>query len=599
MILFARRRFLASAICAAVLSCAPQQPLKVVSLPEAPKPIKPSAEEILFGRMQALSARAEDPDLSDQQVPALSNEMAGAVEMYFDAPEAVRHAPRIQGSLERMCDHALQLELDANAVPETPAGESEAPRDALPQATTFLPPEELQKILEEVKKAQASVEVGIPVPVDNKAVLTYVNMYQTKFRNWFAGALDRGTPYVPGFQRIFKDAGVPPNLVYLAIVESAFKPNAVSRARAAGMWQFIQGTARRYGLIVDFWEDQRFDPEISARASARYLKNLYDMFGDWQLALAAYNAGEMKVQRSMERTQKETFWDLKTTRYLRRETREYVPAILAAILIATNPKAYGFDPVAAAIEPMAAVTLEQPMDLRVLARCAGVPLESLQAANPSLRRLITPPRPFTLKLPADKLESFQAKLAEIPPEEKAEIVIHRVARGESLRSIASKYKVSPNLVRVVNRLHSGRVRPGQDLVIPTGGAALDPSLYAEERATPKRPQKIYKVRPKDTLAGICARTGVPVQTLRDLNSLQGDAIKPGQRLVLASAKGSRGASGQPGAKAGENVKVHHVRQGDTLYQLAMQYNTTVDALCRLNRISPGKTLHLGDSLLIP
>lgn len=595
-----RPLFLACTIFALLVSCAPQQPVKVAALPEAPTPQKPSEEQLLFERMQALSARAEDPDLSDEQVPALSREMAEAAEAYFEAPEPVRRSPKIQGSLERMCDHALQLGLDANAAPDTPPLESESPRDMLPQATTFLPPEELQKTLDEVKKAQASVEVGIPVPVDNKAVLTYVNMYQTKFRNWFAGALERGAPYVPGFRGIFKDEGVPPDLVYLAIVESAFKSNAVSRARAAGMWQFIQGTARRYGLVIDFWEDQRFDPELSARASAHYLKDLYDMFGDWQLALAAYNAGEMKIQRSLERTQKETFWDLKTTRYLRRETREYVPAILAAILIATNPAAYGFDPPKAAAEPMATVTLEQPMDLRVLARCAGIPLDALQAANPSLRRLITPPRQFSLKLPADKLETFQAGLAQVPPEEKAEIVVHRVAAGESLRSIASKYQVSANLVRIVNRLNAGRVRVGQELVIPRGSAATDPTLYAEERASPKKhSQKIYKVRRGDTLAGICARTGVPVQTLRELNNISGDTLKPGQRLVLTSVAGAREAGGNQGSRPGSNARVHHVRQGDTLYQLALQYSTTVDKLCRLNRISPGKTLHLGDTLLIP
>ncbi len=590
---------LAFAAISLMASCAPQKPVKAVAVTAALQPPKPSDEQLLFDRMQALCARAEDPELPDEQVPELSREMGEAAESYLGAPADVRHSPRIQGALERMCDHALQMGLDSNAAPEAPAAEPESPRDMLPQATTFLPPEELQKTLDEVKKAQSSVEVGIPVPVDNKAVLTYVNMYQTKYRNWFAQALERGAPYITDFMRTFKDEGVPPNLVYLAIVESAFRPNAVSRARAAGMWQFIQGTARRYGLIVDFWEDQRFDPELAARASARYLKDLYDMFGDWQLALAAYNAGEMKVQRSLERTQKETFWDLKTTRYLRRETREYVPAILAAILIATNPKAYGFDPPLATPDAMAAVKIEQPMDLRVLARCAGIPVEELRAANPSLRRLVTPPRPFTLKLPADKLESFQAELAKVPAEEKEEIVVHRVVGGESLHSIARKYQVSPNLIRIVNRLRSWRVRPGEELVVPRGGAANDPSLYAEERSAPRRHQKIYKVRRGDTLAAISSRTGVPVQTLREINNISGDAIRPGQRLVLASAAGLRERGGEPGAKIGAGGKIHHVRQGDTLYQLAIQYNTTIDKLCRMNRISPGKTLHLGDSLLVP
>ncbi len=577
--------------------CAPTPPEAVVSAPPPPLPAAPAADEALFARIQALNARAEDPELSEADAARLSAEMASALDEFLGAPPEARASLRLQGAVERMSDLAFQLELDANAAPEAPTAEAETPRDVLLGITTFLPQSDLQKTLESVRQAQASVAVGIPIPVDNPAVLTYVNLYQTKYRNWFAATLERGAPYVPAFRRIFRDEGVPQDLVYLAIVESGFKPGAVSRARAVGMWQFIAGTARRCGLTVDFWEDQRLDPEASARASARYLKELYDLFGDWQLALAAYNCGEFKIQRTLKRTQKETFWDLKTTRYLRRETREYVPAILAAILIASNPEAYGLAPPAAPPpEPAAAVPLDQPADLRLLARCADLPVEALQAINPSLRRLITPPRPFSLRVPADRLESFQAKLAAVPAEEKVAVALHKVAPGESLRSVAARYQVPPNLVRAVNRLPSGRVRPGQELVIPIGPAASDPSLYAEDRTGGRRPQKIYKVRKGDTLASIAARTGLPVDTLRETNNLQGDALRPGQRLVLASG-GGHPPSRRHSAPAG--AKVHHVQQGDTLYQLAQRYGTSVDRICRLNRISPGKTLHLGDSLLIP
>lgn len=603
-------------LCAAVAGafllagCAEQKPPQaaIPSVQPAPKPSEPKPSEKLAADMERLSQKAADPELDSGQADGVMNEMQAVMQAYLGAPPEVQRDPKVQGALDRMCDAALDLELDANSAPPEAAdsGNGEAPTEDLLGVTTFLSPEDLKSTYETVEKALAQVNLGFEVQT-NDAILAYVNTFQNKLRDWFERALVRGAPYVPKMQQIFKDEGIPPSLVYLAIVESAFNPNAVSRAKAVGMWQFISGTAQRYGLVVDFWEDQRRDPERAARAAAKYLKDLHGMFGDWQFALAAYNCGEGKILKYQNRhpDTDPDFWKMRNSRYLRRETREYVPAIMAAILLANNPRAYGFDvPPPGPAADTATVTIPQATDLRVLAKCANVSVEELQALNPSLKRYMTPPRPFELHLPATDLEGFQARLEAVPSDERLAVAMHTVARGETLASIARKYHTSQEAIRLANRLRTKHVAGGQSLVIPLGQAASDPALYAEEGRASRHGSKVYKVRRGDTLAAISRRSGVPVETLRSVNQLKNDDLRPGQRLVLGEPAGSAkaGRVAQPQGKAPVSAgksRVHHVQQGDTLWDLARRYGTTVDHICRANRISPGHTLNLGDSLVIP
>lgn len=587
-------------------ACAEQKPPQSVPPPPAVAAKLPGQDQVdkLVVEMERLSDRVDQEDLDDSETAQVLTEVSAALQAYFGAPEPVRMNPRVQGALERLCDESLQLELDANAAPETSNQEEASPRDELLHVTTFISPQELKSTYEAVKKAVAESNPGFEITT-NDAVLTYVNLFQNKLKTWYARALTRGQPYVPKMKEIFKDEGVPESLVYLAIVESAFNPQAVSRARAVGMWQFIPGTAQRYGLTVDFWEDQRKDPEMSARAAARYLKDLHGMFGDWQLSLAAYNTGEGRIQRYVNRQPDADFWDMRSGRSLHRETREYVPAIIAAILLASNPAAYGIEvPQESQPSSTAAVAVDRATDLRVLAKCADVSVEALQEMNPSLRRIMTPPRKFDLKIPARSLDGFQAKLDALPESERVAVAMHTVARGESLNSIARKYKVNAEAIRLANRLPNRRVARGTSLVIPLGSAAADPSLYAEEGRSARRGgTRVYKVRRGDTLASVARRAGVPVDRLRELNHLASNDLRRGQRLVL-DASPVPIASSQTAAKGGEprgaaKPKVHQVRAGDTLWDLARHYGTTLDQLCRANRITPSHRLHLGDTLIIP
>lgn len=597
---------LAFALATILLGCAEQKPPQPLPPPAAPIVVRPGQEQVdkLVAEMERLSNRVEQEDLDDAATAQVLREISVALQAYFDAPETVRANPKVQGALERMCDESLQVELDANAAPETPSQEESSPRDELLHITTFISPQDLKTTYEAVKRAEAESNPDFQIET-NDAVLTYVNLFQSKLKIWYTRALMRGQPYVPKMKEIFKDEGVPTSLVYLAIVESAFNPLAVSRAKAVGMWQFIQGTAQRYGLTVDFWEDQRKDPEMAARAAARYLKDLHGMFGDWQLSLAAYNTGEGRIHRFVNKKPGADFWDMRSGRALRRETREYVPAIIAAILLATNPGAYGIEvPPESQGSSTATVAVEKATDLRVLAKCADLSVEALQEMNPSLRRIMTPPRKFDLKIPARSLEGFQAKLDALPESERVAVAMHTVARGENLNSIARKYHVNAEAIRLANRLPNRRVARGTSLVIPLGSAAADPSLYAEEgRAAHKGGTRVYKVRRGDTLASVARRTGVPVDQLREINHLPSNDLRPGQRLVLDAASGAivPAQATSKGGGRGETGKarIHHVKAGDTLWDIARHYGTTIDQLCRSNRITPSHQLHLGDSIIIP
>src|SRR5262249_5979053 len=285
----------------------------------------------------------------------------------------------------------------------------------------------------ELQREKDLVTEGIPgfdIPmILNDRVVAYVDYFTTRHKELFGMSLDRSTQYVATFQRVFEQAGIPKDLVYMAHVESAFKTNAYSRAKAKGIFQFISGTGRRYGLRIDSWIDERSDPQKSAQAAAAYLKDLHEMFGDWYLALAAYNAGEGKIQRSITKTGKNDFWSLASTKSLRRETRDYVPAILAATLIAKQPQKYGFDVMPESAVATDVVPIDGQTDLRVLARLADVDPDDLRQLNPQLRRGATPPGTTTdVRVPAGRGAALAEAYAALPSSDRLVIARHQVAK---------------------------------------------------------------------------------------------------------------------------------------------------------------------------
>ena len=388
-------------------------------------------------------------------------------------------------------------------------------------------------------RAQAAAAVAaespdLPIQL-NEAVLSCIDLYLGREREWFAAALARGHGYLPHIREVFAAEGIPQDLAYVALVESAFKTNAYSRAKARGVWQFISSTGRRYGLGIDWWVDERGDPDKATRAAARYLKDLYEIFGDWNLALAAYNAGEGRVLRAMRRYGCRDFWSLRRTRGLRMETKNYVPLIHAAIVIAKAPERYAF-----AIEPEPAreserVSIAGAFDLRVIAECAGEPVESIQALNPELRRLATPAdRTYALRVPVGRAEAVAACVTTLPPEKRVHFRKHVVRRGQSLASIARANGVSARDVAEANGIPlDRRLRRGTELIIPVSAHARIASVAHRRAADASDARRFrYRIRPGDTLVSIAARYGTTVRELQAWNRLSNTRIAAGNVLTI-------------------------------------------------------------------
>ena len=367
----------------------------------------------------------------------------------------------------------------------------------------------------------------------NDQINYFIHYFTVKNREVFEIWLKRSGRYLPMIRNIFLRYGLPEDLAYLAMIESGFNPFAYSRAGACGIWQFMRGTARKYGLKIDYWIDERRDPEKATEAAALYLSDLYEIFGDWRLACAAYNAGEGKISRAILKYRTRDFWKLCRYPYLRRETKNYLPKWLAALVIAKNPEKYGFfvkyDP------PLDYEIVEVPggTDLRVVALAAGVDYSTIKTLNAELRRAKTPPymASYPVKVPFGTAEMVEKYLSRVKFVYHRKRIYHRVRKGDTLLRIASYYKVPLRVLKKINGLEGNLIRVGQTLVIPYPEQA---SFYVAEQRVPQTGAKItyYKVKKGDSLWKISKKFGVTLQKLKSWNNLSSNRIIPGQVLVL-------------------------------------------------------------------
>jgi len=454
-----------------------------------------------------------------------------------------------------------------------------------------------------------SISHDLPLMV-NDPVLAYLNYFRTARGSAIVETgLRRAGRYREMVQRVLREEGVPQDLVFLAQAESAFLPQAVSKAGARGMWQFMSFAGRKFGLEKTWWVDERQDPEKATRAAARDLRELYGQFGDWYLAMAAYNSGAGTVQHAVERTGYADFWELYRRNVLPKETKNYVPIILALTLISKDPARYGieFEP-----EPPLkadAVKPGQPIDLRLVAETIDTDLETLRALNPQLLRLVTPADPeFVLQLPEGTSERFLAEIAAIPAEKWVSWRRHKVEEGETLSGIAKRYRVLPAEIAQANDLPVGApLEQGQKLIIP---AASHPEAAAGKLIR-------YRVRRSDTVASIADEFDVSVAELRKWNGLRSNHVSRGARLKIypggmtpspsarphetspaAPVARRTNSSGSPVVAARTNTVVHHVKAGETLYSIARAYQTTVEAIQAGNRYLFSRPLQVGDTLTI-
>lgn len=372
----------------------------------------------------------------------------------------------------------------------------------------------------------------------------YIDFFVGPARDRFTIWLGRLPRYEGMIREQMRRYGVPEDLVYLAMIESGYSNTAVSRARAVGMWQFIGSTGRQYGLTQDVWEDLRRDPFRATEAAARHLADLNEVFGSWYLAAAAYNAGAGRVSRGIERlpagdggTSDSTFFELSDRRYLRLETRDYVPKLIAAALIAKEPARYGFDSVPR-LDPFTfdEVLVADATGLDVLARLADTTTRALVELNPQFVRGATPPgRSVVVRVPAGTGPTVARRWADLPARERITFVTHRVAQGETLSAIAQRYGISTGVLQAANPgVVARRMRIGQQLTVPVSPAAQRTASRAAPRPAapaPARPgTSHYTVRAGDSLWAIAQRHGVAVADLKRWNDLSETLVRPGQEL---------------------------------------------------------------------
>lgn len=329
----------------------------------------------------------------------------------------------------------------------------------------------------------------IPLIV-NKNVHSFIRYFQTRGKKVFTKWLERTPAYMPMISGILEEAGLPLDLIYLALIESGLNPYAYSRARAAGMWQFIPGTAKIYGLRVDWWIDERRDPEKATLAAATYLSALNSMFDSWYLAAAGYNAGEGKIKRAIKTHKTSDFWEIASYKNpLKRETKEYVPKLIAAILIAKDPARYGFTGMNYN-EPVLyeKVTVPSPTDINIIAAAAQVDAEKIKSLNPELKRWFTPPdyKNYEIKVPLGKGELVREKLESMPKQELVKFLIHKVKRGETLSQIARRYGTELKPLMYLNDIKNvRRLKPGDQIAVPIRAVSFNRTIKNSVNAISK------------------------------------------------------------------------------------------------------------------
>jgi membrane-bound lytic murein transglycosylase D len=386
------------------------------------------------------------------------------------------------------------------------------------------------RVKERAEEAAKNVSHDLPLTV-NDEVLMFLNFFQTpKGRDIVENGLRRSGKYRDMISRVLREEGLPQDLIYLAQAESAFQPLALSRAGARGIWQFVAYRGQQYGLRHNWWIDERQDPEKATRAAAQHLRDLYGLFGDWYLAMAAYNCGPGNVQKGIERTGYADFWELYKRNVLPRETKNYVPIIIALTLIAKDAAHYSIQADPEAPVPTDVVKPGRPIDLRLVAETIDVDVETLRSLNPSLLRMATPDDPsFELRLPQGTGERFTAEIAAIPPDKWISWRRHRVEPGETLAAIAKKYRLTPAAVAEANNIErTAALEPGTKLTIP----ATQPASET------KRLLVSYRVRRGDTLAGIADRFSVNSEDVRKWNRLRSNHLSRGMVLRIYTIGGA-------------------------------------------------------------
>lgn len=486
----------------------------------------PSPKDYLIAQVEAKFASGEQ-NYKAGHLEAARHDFDEAVDWMLTSGYDPNSDPKLSELFHRVVDTVYGYELQAfragDGFQEAPA--VPAPIDEVAEMTFPVDP----KLKARAEEAAQNISHDMPLTV-NDEVLSFLNFFQTpRGRAIVETGLRRSGRYREMIGRVLHEEGVPQDLIYLAQAESAFQPLALSRAGARGIWQFVAYRGMEYGLRHTWWIDERQDPEKATRAAAQHLRDLYGQFGDWYLAMAAYNCGPGNVQKAIERTGYADFWELYKRNVLPRETRNYVPIILALTLIAKDAAHYGIQVDPEQPVPTDVVKPGRAIDLRLVAETIDVDVDTLRNLNPALLRLATPDDPsFEMHLPVGSAEKFSAEIADIPADKWVSWRRHRIEAGETLTSIAKKYRVTPAAISDANNLdRHAALDVGEKLIIPAAAPVESKSRLVR-----------YRVRKGDTLGGIADRFSVPTEDVRKWNHMSTNHVSRGMVLRIYTVGGA-------------------------------------------------------------
>ncbi len=522
------KKFLLFLIVIFFITCS--QKIEEVKVTPTPQ-LKEKEESQILSDEEKIIKRAEElfkegvVEIEKGHLLKARNFFDSAIDAFLTSPVSMNKSSNLRKVYEELLSKIYEIEMRSISEGDgfVEQGTEISFIDELENIETFpLPPEKAKELMEIVKAEMSGRIFSIPVELNDK-VLSFIELFKGERRDKFEKALINSGKFIGKIKEIFKEEDVPDDLAYLPLIESEFKIKAKSRARAKGIWQFIDGTGKLYSLDYNWWFDEKYDFLKSTRAAARHLKDLYNRYNDWYLALAAYNAGAGKIDRAVAKTGKADFWEISKTKYIKAETKNYVPAFLASLIIAKNFAEHGFDIVPAQELQWEVCRIPSPTDLRIIAECAETTLQEIQELNPELRRLTTPGNVpyYEIRLPAGKGGIFKQNFAKIPEDKRVFWRWHIVQKGETLSSIGRKYGVSVHVLKEVNSLTTSRIKPDMKLLIPS---RRDVSSSTE--------RIVHVVTRGETLYRIALKYNTSVEKIKEWNNLKDNLISPGKRLVI-------------------------------------------------------------------
>ncbi len=499
----------------------------------------------------------------------------------------------VQALLQRLKE--VQDQLTAEGAPEAEPG-----LKATEEVVTITG-EELRAELRLVTTADQGITYDFPIDLNDK-VLTWVNLFSTTKRGFMENALGRASMYLPMVRQVFAEEGIPSDLAYLAVIESGFRNEANSRAKAVGMWQFIRSTGRIFGLTANKWVEERRDPVKATRAAARYLKRLYELSGDWYLAVSSYNAGPLSLDRAIQNMGTRNFWDLARSRWLRTETKNYVPELCAAILVGRNPGRYGINVAPLPPYTYETVTVPTSTSLLVLARHAGADLSALKALNPELLRGTTPPGSYQLRVPPGKALDFLRRQARGSSGKASGVTHYTIRKGDTVGRVAARFRMEPQELLAANDMTPKQFRAGRRILVsPAEDRPHEEPSTVSPRANPA-PLAERPLPPLPTLPAELAapdRVGHAPTAPAAVVSIGVTSVPPAQaeEATSASQPAPLSASAQAVAVPAAQTSVV-ARRGDTLAKIARAHGVGLGELMRLNP-EAARRLHPGDAIRLP